>query len=176
MSRKCVVVTLPGARVAVIHPSERCVLALMEGGGFDRGTGGRRGLARWLNAIGLGWFRGLLPVEFVKEWEAHKLRRSEWRRDLAEDQREDLAWRWVNALAHGGLTEEAAILLIGERDRPYGSMAMELIDPADLPDRHYRAAWRRSTNGGPVWVDDIERICIDENVLWSTYGAEGCVG
>jgi hypothetical protein len=164
-----VVVTLPGARVAVVHPSPRCVLALMEGGGLYIAAEGRPGLRKWLNAIGLRFRFPLLPTALAKEWEVHKLLRSEWRRDLTEEARADLAWRWINGLADGGLTEEAAVLLIGEKDRPYGSMAMELIDPADLPDRHYRTAWRRSTNGGPVWVDDVERICIDENFLWSTY-------
>jgi hypothetical protein len=166
----CAVVTLPGSRVAVVHPSERCVLTLMEGGWLDAVVSGRRGLRRYLNAIGLRFSFPLMPTWLAIEWEVHKhVRDPKWRPDLKPAEREALARRWAEARAYGGLTEAEAVRLIAERDRPAGSIAMELIDPGTLPERTYRAAWRRSSNGGPVWIDDDVRLAIDEAALWGTY-------
>lgn len=167
---KVVLVTLPGGGVAVVHPSPRCVLALMEGGAIGQDVRWRRGLRKYLNAIGLRFQFPTMPLWLAKEWERHKLLRDKaWRPDLLARAREELATRWVEALAHGGLTETEAVTLIGERDRPAGSLAMELADPADLPERYYRAAWRRSTNGGPVWLDDEIVQAIDERMMWGVY-------
>jgi hypothetical protein len=167
---KAIVVTTMGGGVAVIHPSQRCVLALMEGGGIDTSVGGRLGLRKFLRAIGLRFSFPLMPLWLAKEWEVHKYTRDPlWRADLPDAARAALARRWVDAMADGGLTELEAVTLIGERDRPLGASAMEVIDAAELPERHYRNAWRRSTNGGPVWVDDDARLAIDEAALWGTY-------
>jgi hypothetical protein len=166
----CAVVTLPGSRVAVVHPSERCVLTLMEGGGIGQDTRWRRGLRKYLDAIGLRFSFPAMPLWLAKEWEVHKhVRDPRWRPDLAWGEREALARRWVDAMADGGLTAGEAVRLIAERDRPADSLAMDIIDPGELPERYYRAAWRRSSNGGPVWIDDDVRLAIDEAALWGTY-------
>jgi hypothetical protein len=159
--------------VAVIHPSPRCVLALMEGGNVGQDTRWRRGLRKYLNAIGLRFSFPLMPLWLAKEWEVHKhVRDPLWRSDLKPEAREILARRWVDAMADGGLTETEAITLIGERDRPHGSTSMELIDPSELPERYYREAWRRSSNGGPVWVDDNAAQAVDERMMWGRYEAK----
>jgi hypothetical protein len=49
---------------------------------------------------------------------------------------------------------------------------MELIDPSELPERYYREAWRRSSNGGPVWVDDNAAQAVDERMMWGRYEAK----
>jgi hypothetical protein len=166
----CIVVTTMGGAVAVIHPSPRCVLALMEGGNVGQDTRWRRGLRKYLNAVGLRFSFPLMPLWLAKEWEVHKhVRDPLWRSDLKPEAREALARRWVDAMAHGGLTAGEAVRLIAERDRPADSLAMDIIDPGELPERYYRAAWRRSSNGGPVWIDDDVRLAIDEAALWGTY-------
>lgn len=65
--------------------------------------------------------------------------------------------RFAFALEHGGCTDAEAWDLIRRRDLPADAAAAELVDLADLPaDRWFRDAWRRSPNGGPVWID-LER-------------------
>jgi hypothetical protein len=57
----------------------------------------------------------------------------------------DLATRWVRALVHGGLTEDAAIALIQEKNQPAGTLRVINADHTDLPtDRYFRGAWEWS--------------------------------
>jgi hypothetical protein len=66
---------------------------------------------------------------------------------------ERAAHRFVTATAFGGHTTSEAFEILADADaRPYGTAA-EVVDPASLPDRWFRNAWRRSPNGGPIRVD-----------------------
>lgn len=73
-------------------------------------------------------------------------------RNIADGVSPDVAQRFCRALAFGGCSEADALALIRDRDCRHGS-AHELIDPDELPDRWFRDAWRRSHNGGPIWLD-----------------------
>ena len=65
------------------------------------------------------------------------------------------AWRFVKAMQYGGCTTAEALDVIREHDCTRGGDGIlhELIDVTDLPDRWFRDAWRRSSNGGPPSVD-----------------------
>lgn len=69
----------------------------------------------------------------------------------------DLAREWATAGEYGGLTDAECWDLFRRWCLPAGALAVDLIDVADLPgDRWFRNAWRRSPNGGPIWID-LER-------------------
>lgn len=74
-------------------------------------------------------------------------------RMIAEGIRQDVAVRHADAMMRGGLTTAEVWELIRDRDcEPHGT-AIELWDVAELPaDRWFRNAWRRSPNGGPIYV------------------------
>lgn len=77
-----------------------------------------------------------------------------WRPDLDGARRIRLATRRIEALNEGGLSEREALELIADCDAPAFSTAREIVDVAEIPtDRTYRAAWRRSANGGPIVID-----------------------
>lgn len=82
------------------------------------------------------------------------------------------AWKYVGAMQNGGLAVHEALWLIAERDcRPYGA-GIELWDVDDIPtDRTHRDAWRRSQNGGPIWIDEDAAQRIDEERSWRDYEA-----
>ena len=56
-------------------------------------------------------------------------------------------------MAFGGCTEAEVWEIIRDRDCARHGTLHELIDVSDLPDRWFRDAWRRSSNGGPPSVD-----------------------
>jgi hypothetical protein len=68
---------------------------------------------------------------------------------------EDIAWRFVRAMQYGGCTTAEALDIIREHDCTRGGDGTlhELMDYDDLPDRWFRDAWRRSSNGGPPSVE-----------------------
>jgi hypothetical protein len=74
--------------------------------------------------------------------------------EIAAGQPEWLAWRYIEALAFGGCTTAEAFEIIRDRDCvPFGT-GFEIWDLDDIPgDRWFRDAWRRSRNGGPIYVD-----------------------
>lgn len=74
-------------------------------------------------------------------------------RQIADGIAPDHAARYARALAFGGCTEAEAWEIIRDRDCARHGTLHELIDVADLPDRWFRDAWRRSSNGGPPSVD-----------------------
>lgn len=65
----------------------------------------------------------------------------------------DHARRFAHAVAFGGCSEAETWEIIRDRDCARHGTLHELIDVADLPDRWFRDAWRRSSNGGPPSVD-----------------------
>src|SRR5207237_649888 len=66
----------------------------------------------------------------------------------------DVAKRYAHAMKFGGCTTAEALEIIRDRDcAPHGT-AIELWDIDDIPtDRWFRNAWRRSHNGGPIYID-----------------------
>lgn len=83
----------------------------------------------------------------------------------------DVAERWVNAMSSGGLGEHDALWLIAEISKLKG--AVELVDVSEIPaDRTHRNAWRRSHNGGPIWIDEAIAQRIDELRMWRAYDAQ----
>lgn len=81
-----------------------------------------------------------------------------------------VAWRYVTGMRNGGLSRAEAIELIRDRDCwPFGT-AHEIVDVSEIPDdRTHRDAWRRSRNGGPIWIDEDHARRIDEERLWRAY-------
>lgn len=75
------------------------------------------------------------------------------RRQIGDGIDPDHARRFANAVAFGGCSEAEAWGIIRDRDCARRGTLHDLIDPSDLPDRWFRDAWRRSSNGGPPSVD-----------------------
>ena len=72
----------------------------------------------------------------------------------------------------GGCTTAEAYGIIRDRDCSHLGTGCELWDASDLPtDRRYRNAWRRSHNGGPIYIDDRAAMLIDERWAWQAYEA-----
>lgn len=65
----------------------------------------------------------------------------------------DHARRFAHAVAFGGCSEAETWEIIRDRDCARHGVLHELIDTSELPDRWFRDAWRRSSNGGPPSVD-----------------------
>lgn len=74
-------------------------------------------------------------------------------RQVANGIAPDAAARFVRALAFGGATEAEAYAIIRDRDCGHLGSGHELWDTDELPDRWFRDAWRRSSNGGPIRLD-----------------------
>lgn len=74
-------------------------------------------------------------------------------RQIASGIAPDHARRFAHAVAFGGCSEAEAWDIIKDRDCARHGYLHELIDTSDLPDRWFRDAWRRSSNGGPPSVD-----------------------
>lgn len=167
--------------VSIICPSARCVEVLQEGGGLGHaipvGMAGRRGLRRFLSEtlriseteLKRMHRAGCVPSEHIRAWEIEKLFRcSAWRPDRPD--RRALATKWVDRLIWGGCTYEEALELIRDKDAEPFSVAHEIVHVRDLPqDRTHRDAWRRSSNGGPIWIDEKRAHQIDEAQMWSRY-------
>ena len=67
---------------------------------------------------------------------------------------EDIAVRWIDAVIGGGKTTAGAFELVRLKDVPREAMAVEVMEIEDVPrDRWFRDAWRRSSNGGPIYID-----------------------
>lgn len=178
-----VVFTRPDHSVGVICPSVRCVEVLKEGGGIACIAHApqlgiyRYGLWEWLQGradagtIENSRRTGYLPLALARAWEIEKfVRDPAWHGGRAD--RVELAVRWIDARIHGGLNEWEAIALIGDFSAPADAEALEIVHVDDLPqDRVHRDAWRRSRNGGPVWVDEDAATRIDEARLWAGYEA-----
>jgi len=83
------------------------------------------------------------------------------------------AARYVHAMQFGGCTDAEAYAVIRDRFCAHLGTGCELWNVADIPtDRTYRNAWRRSHNGGPIWIDAHKAMAIDEARAWAQYEAE----
>ena len=90
-------------------------------------------------------------------------------RKIARGMPADAARRLCRALVFGGLTTGEAYAVIRDADCHLGT-AHDLYDVGDLPaDRTYRNAWRRSHNGGPIYLDERKVLEIDEHRAWLAY-------
>jgi hypothetical protein len=162
MTRLRGLATRPDGGVDVLAPDSLCLDHLKHGGGISTDLRGRRDMALWLmrewgastEQLNL-WVEKGVPLHLARSWEAHKLLRSPtWRVDTPPGQRFGLAWRWVTALANGGLTERQAAELIVRVCVCDHARHVEIVDAADIPlDRANRNKWRRSENGGPIIVN-----------------------
>lgn len=66
----------------------------------------------------------------------------------------DAAMRFVHAVAFGGCSYQETMAILRDKDCAPNGTACELVDQTDLPrDRRLRDAWRRSPNGGPIYID-----------------------
>lgn len=66
----------------------------------------------------------------------------------------DIAKRYVDAMMFGGRTTAEALGLIRDRCCAHKGTGIELWDMSDVSsDRWFRNAWRRSPDGGPIWID-----------------------
>lgn len=63
------------------------------------------------------------------------------------------ATRYAKALTFGGVSEAEAWGIIKDHDCARHGFNHDLIDTDELPDAYWWDAWRRSDNGGPVYVD-----------------------
>lgn len=86
----------------------------------------------------------------------------------------DAAMRLCRALAFGGCVDYEALAIIRDADAARFGTAHELWDIDDVPvDRAYRDAWRRSHNGGPIWLDERKVLAIEEARMWAAYERSG---
>lgn len=84
--------------------------------------------------------------------------------------RPDAAHRYARTMLTGGASRREAIEIIAGRDCGHRGTAIEIIDVSDIPkDRKYRSAWRRSRNGGPIWIDEEIAQQLDERRMWKDY-------
>lgn len=65
----------------------------------------------------------------------------------------EIAKRFVHAMQFGGLTTNEVYGLMVDRFLRRDGLLFDLIDESDLPDRWFRNAWARSSNGGPVTIN-----------------------
>lgn len=141
MTRERIISTLPGGKVAVTCPAEQAIWCL------------RHGAKDFNNP----WFG--------RPWYFPHL---QFARMVARGVKPSVAWAYSTHMMRGGLTRRQAIDLIGARDCP--GVCPEIVDVSELPDsRFYRDAWRRSSNGGPVWIDDEHKEQIETNRMWGHY-------
>jgi hypothetical protein len=91
-------------------------------------------------------------------------------RKVAHGNNPKAATRLIKALAHGGCTTAEALDIIRENDcEPHG-VAFELITADQLQyDRWFRNAWRRSKNGGPIWINMDEARIIQAEKIQSEF-------
>ena len=181
-----VISTLPDGRVHVLGPSARLVEVLKEGGGLALEThcpeSGvyRYGLRRWLKErsdlpaeLRARIKRsGLLPIWLARAWEMEKHLRDPSPRKIRDGRAEFIA-KWLDAKIYGGYEEPEAILLIWEYTRREGAFhpdakLPEIVHESDLA-WAYRPAWRRSHNGGPIWLDEDKALALDEARAWTRY-------
>lgn len=90
----------------------------------------------------------------------------------AEECGEYAAARFVKAMQFGGLTTAEAYGVMRDRFCTHLGTGCELWSIEDIPiNRIYRNAWRRSHNGGPIYLDENEVIRIQEQLAWEKYNA-----
>lgn len=74
-------------------------------------------------------------------------------RQIAAGIAADHARRFANAVAFGGCSEAETWEIIRDRDCVRHGILHELHGVDELPDRWFRNAWYRSSNGGPICIN-----------------------
>lgn len=76
----------------------------------------------------------------------------------------EAATNFVKAMQWGGRSWMEAWTILGQHDcARLGGRVIEIQHINELPPtREHRDAWRRSANGGPIYVDDALAMAIDE--------------
>lgn len=91
-------------------------------------------------------------------------------RMVARQVKEDAAHMYALTMMTGGVSRSKAVDIIAARDVGHWGKAIDIIDISQIPtSRRYRNAWRRSHNGGPIWIDEAAMIAIDEASMWASY-------
>lgn len=97
----------------------------------------------------------------------------QFNRMIARGVKPNAAYRYARTMVTGGATRREAIEIIAERDCGHLGTAIEIVDVSEIPtDRTHRDAWRRSTNGGPIWIDEEHAQRIDEARMWEQFNAK----
>lgn len=143
MTRERILTTRPDGSVVITCPAEPGILYLMHGA-----TG------PWHPWFGQPiWFGA---VQFS--------------RMVMDGIRPEIAYKFAHAMVNGGLTREQAIATIAARDCEQFGTAIEIVDVSEVPtDWTYRNAWRRSHNGGPIWVCEDAIREIEEQRMWTEH-------
>jgi len=129
-----IVFTRPGSLVSVVCPADRALRIYAEGAGPNVAKCGTNWY--WNARRGRGWLS--LQID----------------RQVAAGHDPDVARRHVLAMTFGGLTTNHGLALICDRDCKNRGTGIELWSIAEVPvDRWFRNAWRRATDGGPIWID-----------------------
>ena len=143
MPRRRIVYTRPDGGVSVCSPSLTALRHITGGGG------------RWDEEI-QNLPRGFLDRQIAEQ---AKCGVGEW-----------AAARFVRAMQFGGFSTPEAYGIVRDRFCAHLGTGCELWDVEDVPiDRRYRDAWRRSHNGGGIWLDERKVMEIDERRAWVAY-------
>lgn len=110
-------------------------------GGFVSVCWPDRACLHWL-AHG-GYWAGAAPEWLEEQVDRH----------VRAGHREHAVRRYIRAMREGGCTTAEAYGVIRDRDCGHRGSGFEMWRAGDLPDRWFRAAWRRSPNGGPILID-----------------------
>jgi hypothetical protein len=140
--RERIVYTQLSGCVSVIVPSRACYLACTNGGAKEP----YRRQKWWIDRQIAQFVRGGIDEAVARDW--------------------------VLAIAWGGLTSSEYFGLLRDKDMTKDGRGAELWDVAELPsDRWFRNAWRRSSNGGPIWIDlDAARDIQVERIEQAVHG------
>jgi hypothetical protein len=121
-----IVYTRPDGGVSVCAPSDTALRYMTGGGG------------RWDDIV--VWDRGFLDRQIAAQ--------------SKDGVGERAAHAFVMAMHKGGCSTPEAYGIMRDRFCSHLGTGCELWDVADVPlDRWFRNAWRRSHNGGPIYVD-----------------------
>lgn len=162
MTRLRAIYTRVDKGVSVIIPFQYGMDALMYGGALPLSVWYRAEFRKWAHQklkvkpeTWREWVRDGAPKHIMQLWEMTKrVMNRDWRSDLGGDRRIELAARYAEAIADGGLSEREAMEMIAEVCRTPDAKNLEIVDVSEIPtDRTHRNRWRRSSNGGPIWAD-----------------------
>jgi len=120
--RERILYTRHDGGVAICHPAAECMAWMTGGGGY--------------------WDQ--MPRGYAEE---------QVQRQISAGHQERAARRFCRAMTQGGCTDAEALDIIRDRDCGHLGTAFELLDVSAIAtDRWFRDAWRRSHNGGPIYI------------------------
>lgn len=135
LRRERILYTRYDGGVNICHPAAECMRWMTGGGGY------------WDHMP-----RGYMEIQIERQIEAGHHARA--------------ARRFAEAMVVGGCTDAEALDIIRDRDCGHRGTAFELLDISKVPtDRWFRDAWRRSHNGGPIYVDMPKARALQEKKI-----------